>query len=408
MSSTYYIKAYYTKQDQQQPEIRRFAIDISPENDAYNELLKKVASFQSNAQLKDFTLQYNDEENERITFSSNDELRSAIGLNKDGNTLKVFATLNQSAPQAQQQEDITNKECHAGVTCDGCKGPVIGFRYKCFVCPDYDLCEKCSSAGIHSEHNMIKITKPGNFHHPNGPHHHPHHVHHHLHSPPPHHPRFHGRRHRHTPPPPPPFVPNGDFLEQIQAQIPQWLPNRENTEHIRTHIQQHLDALKANTQSHMQNSKQYLESVGQYLQQALSPFGIDCDYHVDEKVTTPKDQQQEEQTTTTTTTTTEEEVTTTDTVPTPEPGAVPKYPDLLEDDNNNNNQEQTVSSSAPPLEEESTQITNPLEKSIDDCMERMKAMGFMDANGALRELIRSKQGDINAVLDAINPRHHQA
>jgi len=58
------------------------------------------------------------------------------------------------------------------------------------------------------------------------------------------------------------------------------------------------------------------------------------------------------------------------------------------------------------MEEESTKITNPLEKSVDDCMERMKAMGFMDANGALRELIRSKQGDINAVLDAINPRYH--
>jgi hypothetical protein len=26
MASTYYIKAYYTKQDQEQPEIRRFAV----------------------------------------------------------------------------------------------------------------------------------------------------------------------------------------------------------------------------------------------------------------------------------------------------------------------------------------------------------------------------------------------
>jgi hypothetical protein len=41
-------------------------------------------------------------------------------------------------------------------------------------------------------------------------------------------------------------------------------------------------------------------------------------------------------------------------------------------------------------------------------MERMTAMGFTDSHGALRELIRSKQGDINAVLDAINPRNHKA
>ena len=72
-----------------------------------------------------------------------------------------------------------------------------------------------------------------------------------------------------------------------------------------------------------------------------------------------------------------------------------------------NNQEQAASSSTPLLEE-STKITNPLEKTIDDCMERMKGMGFVDADGALRALVSSKQGDINAVLDAINPRHFQA
>jgi sequestosome 1 len=350
-------------------------------------------------QLKDFTLQYSDEEQERITFSSNDELRSAIALNKDANTLKVFVTYHQPIPRQQQQEDTaTNKECHVGVECDGCKGPVIGFRYKCFVCPNYDLCEKCSAAGIHSEHNMIKITKPGSFHHP-----HPHH--------------FHGRRHRHTPP----FVPNRDFIEQVQAQIPQWLPNRENTAHFRAHMQQHLDSLKTNTQTHMQNSKQYLESVGQYLQQALSPFGIDCDYRVDEKQPTTnqqeepvsinqqqeeepllKDQQEEElllkdqQE--------EEPVSIINTIPTPEPSAVPKYPDLTQVVNN---QEQTASSTTPPVEQP-TKIRTPIEKSIDDCLERMKAMGFIDANGALRDLVRAKQGDINSVLDAINPRHYQA
>ena len=58
-------------------------------------------------------------------------------------------------------------------------------------------------------------------------------------------------------------------------------------------------------------SKQYLESVGQYLQRALSPFGINCDYHVDEQKATTNEQQ-------------EEQTSTTDTVPTPEPSAVPK------------------------------------------------------------------------------------
>ncbi|CAF1355419.1 unnamed protein product [Adineta steineri] len=388
MATTYYIKVYYTKQNQQQPEIRRFVIDISPENDIYQELSTKIASFQSDNQLKDFTLQYIDEENERITFSSNDEFRSAIAFNKDANTLKVFVTINQTVPQ--QQENTTNQECHAGVTCDGCNGPITGFRYKCFVCPNYDLCEKCSSAGIHSEHNMIKITKPGSFPHTIGPQQN----------------SFHGRRQRRTPP----FVPNGQFIEQIQAQIPQWLPNQQNTALFRAHMQHHLDSIKANTQTHMQNSKQYLESVGQYLQKTLSPFGIDCEYHVDEQTTStnqqeeqvPTENQQEEHVPTENQ---DEQVPVVETDSTHEPDAVPKYTNLTTIINNN--EEQTASASVP-IVEESTKITNPLEKAIDECLEKMKAMGFTDSNGALRELVRSKQGEINAVLDAINPRHYQS
>ena len=49
-------------------------------------------------------------------------------------------------------------EAHKGVTCDGCKGAVVGFRYKCYQCPDYDLCGKCETAGFHPEHLMLRAT----------------------------------------------------------------------------------------------------------------------------------------------------------------------------------------------------------------------------------------------------------
>ncbi len=33
---------------------------------------------------------------------------------------------------------------HSGVHCDMCKKQnIVGLRYKCVVCPDYDLCEEC-------------------------------------------------------------------------------------------------------------------------------------------------------------------------------------------------------------------------------------------------------------------------
>jgi hypothetical protein len=52
---------------------------------------------------------------------------------------------------------------HHGITCDGCQAtPIKGNRYKCSVCPDYDLCEECEQKGMHlAAHPMLKIRLPG-------------------------------------------------------------------------------------------------------------------------------------------------------------------------------------------------------------------------------------------------------
>ena len=53
-------------------------------------------------------------------------------------------------------------EVHSGVVCDGCEKEVSGFRYKCCVCADYDLCGDCEAKGMHPGHNMIRIATPEN------------------------------------------------------------------------------------------------------------------------------------------------------------------------------------------------------------------------------------------------------
>lgn len=49
---------------------------------------------------------------------------------------------------------------HEGVMCDGCETlPIVGARYKCTQCPDYNLCEVCESREIHP-HQFVKHNKP--------------------------------------------------------------------------------------------------------------------------------------------------------------------------------------------------------------------------------------------------------
>lgn len=59
---------------------------------------------------------------------------------------------------------------HEGVACDGCRQqPISGIRFKCTVCDNYDLCERCEAKGVSVHdptHPMVKISVPlrrGNF-----------------------------------------------------------------------------------------------------------------------------------------------------------------------------------------------------------------------------------------------------
>lgn len=55
------------------------------------------------------------------------------------------------------------EEVHSGISCDGCGlNPIIGVRYRCSQCPDYDLCASCEVTTDHdSSHSFIKLVRAG-------------------------------------------------------------------------------------------------------------------------------------------------------------------------------------------------------------------------------------------------------
>lgn len=60
-------------------------------------------------------------------------------------------------PKAHIPEN--NQVVHRGVTCDECGAyPIVGVRYKCVVCHDFDVCEKCEAKSSHV-HPFLKIKK---------------------------------------------------------------------------------------------------------------------------------------------------------------------------------------------------------------------------------------------------------
>merc|ERR1712004_811928 len=77
-----------------------------------------------------------------------------------GPVYKLKVKLGDKAKDGGNPGMARSAQVHWGVVCDGGDGPVVGPRYKCLVCPDYDLCATCEAQGLHAHHKMIRLPAP--------------------------------------------------------------------------------------------------------------------------------------------------------------------------------------------------------------------------------------------------------
>ncbi|RVE67625.1 hypothetical protein OJAV_G00104710 [Oryzias javanicus] len=180
------VKAYLLGKDEQVKEIRRFPVDQDV-SCSFEYMSKKTAAVFSNLKNSSFSLFYKDEDGDLVAFSSDDELMMGLGCMKDS-TFRLFIKERKEhrrdfplhalppfmfglppphgGPHAPPHGGPhapphgPPPALHPNITCDGCEGPVMGMRFKCSVCPDYDLCSTCQAQGKHTEHALLPIWHP--------------------------------------------------------------------------------------------------------------------------------------------------------------------------------------------------------------------------------------------------------
>ncbi|CAF1135590.1 unnamed protein product [Rotaria magnacalcarata] len=361
------VKVYYNDRNEKHPEIRRFCLTISSDSDMYEALETKVSQLNTDYTQGQFILQYIDEDSDRITFSSNAEFQSALKNYSMNGMIKIFAQ-----PKSKTHEQASeNTTIHIGVICDGCQGPVIGNRYKCLECFNYDLCQTCSNKNLHSEHNMLKLTRV--FQHDRG---------------------RRARHYRHH------FMPEqcrpSNFgAPRVMSDFLNLFKGKELSELIETHVSECLhtetfkDFVNQLKTDKSVNEMISLDNVGKTVREVLTSFGIKCDCSVDKQKEESKSNKKNEEVPITTANENDPTLTTST--------ASPSLNDLMEQ----------LQAMFVPMFQHSKPTATEDQTQIEKCVELMTSMGFVDSNGVLTELVKSKKGDLEQVLDALNPRNYK-
>merc|ERR1712198_460641 len=145
-------------------EVRRFVVDKDVST-SFTYLQEKLCAVFPQLKQKIFSVSWTDEDGDNVTIGMDEELIIAL-TEMPGPVYKLKVVVKneeKNRNNGNYQKETTEEKnlIHHGVTCDSCeKTPIDGYRYKCVVCDDFDLCGNCEAAGRHPGHNMMRIANP--------------------------------------------------------------------------------------------------------------------------------------------------------------------------------------------------------------------------------------------------------
>merc|ERR1712233_235666 len=151
-------KVTLSKEEEQ--ETRRFLVGQDVASSLVY-LKQKIATLFPALRRSEPVLSWVDEDGDEVVVASDEELEVALAA-LPGPVYKFRVRLMDTKKDGHRSGKACPRsaQVHPGVTCDGCEGPVLGPRYKCLICPDFDLCGNCEARGLHVQHKMIRLAAP--------------------------------------------------------------------------------------------------------------------------------------------------------------------------------------------------------------------------------------------------------
>ncbi|CAG9796755.1 unnamed protein product [Diatraea saccharalis] len=170
MADQVQFKVFAFWSENSKPEIRRFGVGPSVVTN-FHYLNAKLQDVYPGLKGKSYSVNWKDEDGDDVIISSDEELMTALTV-LHGDLIRLHINVMSDGPKDDSCDIIFTAigdnptvvgPCtltHYGVVCDACDSAVVGFRYKCISCDDYDLCSKCEASGLHPDHCMMRVPNP--------------------------------------------------------------------------------------------------------------------------------------------------------------------------------------------------------------------------------------------------------
>ncbi|XP_065336857.1 histone acetyltransferase p300 isoform X1 [Cloeon dipterum] len=144
-------------------ELRKFTMEKSAAGNFINVHQRICNAFPKICKANStFDISFLDSDGDNITISTDEELKFVTS--QKGSVWKLQVHLRKETSKeanALMNGNSPQKVVHKNFRCNECSEEILGNRYRCVVCLDYDVCGHCEP-NSHHEHAMLKLPKPIN------------------------------------------------------------------------------------------------------------------------------------------------------------------------------------------------------------------------------------------------------